>query len=116
MAAAWGCRHIPNKHKFYRRETNHVQHHKQLHFAGGLRYLEMDRKDCYNNCCRNYPQSVRRQIARRPQNLSKEEMISMFIPPLFPAPNIERVALVAIVAISVVGLTFGKSRYDGMIL
>lgn len=40
----------------------------------------------------------------------------MFIPPLFPAPNIERVALVAIVAIGVVGLTFGKSRYDGMIL
>ncbi len=40
----------------------------------------------------------------------------MFIPPLFPAPNIERVVLVAIVAMGIVGLTFGKSRYDGMIL
>ena len=41
---------------------------------------------------------------------------SIIIPPFFPTPNIERVALVAIVAIGVVGLTFGKPRYDRMIL
>lgn len=41
---------------------------------------------------------------------------SIIIPPFLPTPNIERVALVVIVAVGVVGLTLGKPRYDRMIL
>ena len=40
----------------------------------------------------------------------------MIIPPLYPSPTIERISLGVIVAVGIVGLTFGKSRYDGMIL
>ncbi len=35
---------------------------------------------------------------------------TIIIPPFIPTPNIERVALMAIVAIGVVGLTFSSKR------
>ena len=41
---------------------------------------------------------------------------SIIIPPFLPTSNIERVALMVIVAVGVVGLTFGKPRCDRMIL
>ena len=34
----------------------------------------------------------------------------MFIPPLFPAPNVERLTLVVIVAVGIIGLTVSARK------
>ena len=41
---------------------------------------------------------------------------SMIIPPFISTPNIERNAFAVIVTVGGVGLTFGKSGYDRMLL